>query len=700
MMLFAFIAVALVGLLSSSIVANDLSRQKTVGQQLAQDQVEDIRRLDYDDVGTVGGNPSGVVAATRTTSFRGYDVTITTSIQYVNDPTPTSYATYANYKKVTVTVTSNRNGRVLASVVTYVAPPSRAPFGGLNNAIVNVTVKDLQTQQLIGAAAVNLSTGPSAPLSDSTDVTTGLVTFAGLTPNPTSGGQAYYDIAVSKSGYETYVDFISPAAPAHVQLAPSQTLDTEILLYRPVTITVNVLGTSGTPYTAGPATVKLSSERSGTTQTYTATGGSTPAVTTFAGRPTAPGNFTARAFTSTGLCASPVTQLAWDTYPATLASAITVQLAPCPTGTLVVNVTQLGGPAVGATVQVSAGPNDYAPITGTTNSSGQVTFTNLPSGTDPYTITATDAPGNVSGNTTATISTGATTTKTINLSNPPMGSISGLVRWLGVGVNGATVTVTGGPYSVNLSQTTNSSGNASFSNNVPAGTGYTVTATKNGISKVQSGVSVTSGSTTNVTLDMPTGTINVAATWASLAAGNVGGTPSVSVTGGPDGGTYNTTITNSGGTASIVVPATTASTPYTVTVTKNTGSGNASVTTLASGGTAPANVALSPTKTLTLTIQANGVNIPNQPVTVSLTDGPNGNANANPAYQFVGNTNASSRVVLTLPVHATETYTVKVYRTGCPGTTNRSRTQTVSAAAGTTTATINMTTATCPLTLP
>jgi hypothetical protein len=51
-------------------------------------------------------------------------------------------------------------------------------------------------------------------------------------------------------------------------------------------------------------------------------------------------------------------------------------------------------------------------------------------------------------------------------------------------------------------------------------------------------------------------------------------------------------------------------------------------------------------------------------------------------------------------VHGTETYTVKVYRTGCPGATNRSRTQTVSAASGITTATINMTTATCPLTLP
>jgi hypothetical protein len=56
--------------------------------------------------------------------------------------------------------------------------------------------------------------------------------------------------------------------------------------------------------------------------------------------------------------------------------------------------------------------------------------------------------------------------------------------------------------------------------------------------------------------------------------------------------------------------------------------------------------------------------------------------------------------VLTVPVQSTGTYTVKVYRTGCPGSSNRSRTQTVSAASGTTAATINMTTSTCPLTLP
>lgn len=699
MMLFAFIAVGLVGLLQSSISANTLSRQKTVAQQVGQEHVEWIRKLNYDQVGVVNGNPPGVVPATKPISVRAVEATITTQIRWVNDPTRTGYVTGANYKKVTVTVTANRTGRVLASTVTFVAPPSGGPYGGLNKAILNVRAMDLQASEPIGDAAVALSTGPSAPLNDLTDSTTGLVTFAALTPNPTSGSQAYYDVAVTKSGYETYVDYISPAAPAHVQLAPSQTLDTTILLYRPVTMTVALQDAFGNPY-AGTATVKVTSERSATTQTYTATSGSTPPISTFAGRPMAPGNFTVRAFTTGAgpLCADPVTQLAWDGYPSTLASTITLGLQTCPSGTLVVNVTQSGAPAANATVQVSGGPNDISAITGTTNAAGTVTFTNLPSGTDAYAITATDVAGIVSGSTTATISTGQTTTKTINLADPPFGSIQAMVRWLGAAVNSATVRVQGGPYAIDRTLTTGGSGNVTFTN-VPAGSGYTVTATKNGQSRTVTGVTVTAGSTTSVTLNMPAGTINVTATWAGLPAGNVGGTPSVTITGGPNGGTYSATITNAGGTVSVAVPATTSAYPYTVTVTKNQGSGTASVTTLADAGTAAANVALTPVKTLTLTIQSGGSNIPNSPVTVSLTDGPNGDPNVVPAYQFVGNTNASSQVVLTVPVQSSGSYRVKVLKTGCPAGSNKARSTTVLADATTTTATIDMNSSSCP-TLP
>ncbi len=110
---------------------------------------------------------------------------MTTDVDWVNDPTPASYSTAANYKRVTVVVRSNRNNAVLTSIVTYVAPPGRAPFGGVNNAIINVNVRTWAWRRTTRSPVrlVNLTTGPSAPLSDTTD-STGLVTFPGADREP------------------------------------------------------------------------------------------------------------------------------------------------------------------------------------------------------------------------------------------------------------------------------------------------------------------------------------------------------------------------------------------------------------------------------------------------------------------------------------------------------------------------------------
>ena len=62
------------------------------------------------------------------------------------------------------------------------------------------------------------------------------------------------------------------------------------------------------------------------------------------------------------------------------------------------------------------------------------------------------------------------------------GTLTVQVRWAGAAVNGATVTVTGGPASVNTSGTTPSSGNVSFAS-LPPGNGYQIVATKSGQSR-------------------------------------------------------------------------------------------------------------------------------------------------------------------------------------------------------------------------
>ena len=95
---------------------------------MASSQLEDARRLAYDDLGTVGGNPAGLVAPTRTVTNGGQVLTVATRISYVNDPLPAAVGseTGANYKSVTVTVTLAGSPISLAKVQTLVAPTHRA----------------------------------------------------------------------------------------------------------------------------------------------------------------------------------------------------------------------------------------------------------------------------------------------------------------------------------------------------------------------------------------------------------------------------------------------------------------------------------------------------------------------------------------------------------------------------------------------
>ncbi len=243
--LFLILATALSGLLSSSVAAQRVARERTIAKQQVLAEIETIRRLPYDNVGIVAGNPPGVIVASKPISLTGLQATMATQVQYVSDPTPTSYATSANYKKVTVTVTRTKDSKQLMRSVTYIAPAARAPYGGINNAIINAEVVDFALNTPIIGAAVGLATGPSAPRNDVTDET-GTASFPALTPNPTSGSTAYYDISAGATGYTTLSDDLSPGAAAHVQLAPGQTFNTAIRLYLPARILVTVPGwTSG-----------------------------------------------------------------------------------------------------------------------------------------------------------------------------------------------------------------------------------------------------------------------------------------------------------------------------------------------------------------------------------------------------------------------------------------------------------------------
>lgn len=491
MIILAGLAAAMAGLLTSSITSTALARQRTVAEQAANQQIEYIRRLAYDDVGIVVGNPPGVIAATSSISVNGFSATLTTEVRYVDDPTPTSYETSANYKRVTVTVTRN-DGVVMARQVTYVAPAARAPFGGLNLAIIQPLVIDYGLNVPVADVNVALATGPSAPRNDVTDAT-GKVKFSKLDPNSTATCPSdCYDLTATKTGY------VQLDTPYRLNVAAGQTATPTLQIYKPSTINLVLQNTSGASYT-GTASVKLTSGRNGTTQTFSVSGGSA-AVTAVNGEQIVPSvQYTAEAWTTGGtpLCATPVSKYVPDNYPTVLTSTITLTMGACPSGSVQVTVTWGGAAASGATVTLSGGPYSMSAVTGTTDASGQVTFTNVPSGAG-YTVQATKASQSATPQ-TISVTTGATTNVTMTL---PTATVTVNVKRSGSNQNTATVVLSGGPNGYSQTATTNSSGNATFSN-VPLGSGYTVKAWKCSVSNPKS------GTLTNRTVSGPTTTINI-----------------------------------------------------------------------------------------------------------------------------------------------------------------------------------------------
>jgi type II secretory pathway pseudopilin PulG len=673
MTIFITVAAALAGVMTSSIVAHDLSRERTMAQEAASEQIECIRRLSYQDVGLYpSGNPTGKIgytggsgdfckASPTTINLKGLQATLTTAVSYVDDPGPTSYSTQANYKKVIATVTRSADGKVLAAPVTFVAPIQRAPYGGINNAILNVTVSDLVLNSPVPGATVSLATGPSAPQSDVSDAA-GIASFAALTPTTAGPPTDYYDISVANTGYVTTPDDVSPALPAHKQLAPATTVEATIRIFKPATVDVTILNPDSTPY-EGDATISaFSSERNSWTTipvTLTAADAGGTTITTLGGREIVPEQLvTLKVSTPNATCASTSALDVPDgDYPTDLDAAIVVTLGACPTGTVAVNVKQLGLDVSGATVTLTDGPY-HVLVTGTTDGSGNVTFSNVPSGSDTYTLTATRTVEGTDYTQTATttVSTGSTSNVNIVLPNPATGTVATTTMWAGAAVGSCTncVTLSGGPWgTAPVTGTTNASGQVDFVN-VPVGSGYVVTSTKNGVSANQT-VNVATGTNT-VTVNLPTGSATITVLWGGVlpmkSCSNC-----VTISGGPNGMPATTYSTNASGVVSIATLAAGSSTAYNVTAAK-AGQTAAGTFTLPSGGSTASVSLTMPVGTVNATVRWGATGPLSNGASITITGGPEGGTIA------TGATNASGAYSNTTLPAGTGTYTIQATKAG------------------------------------
>jgi len=191
------IAVCLLGMVQFFASAGDRvmdSETRSLLHQIAAQEIEDIRALPYEDIGTIAGQPSGLIPDVETRTVEGVPVEITREVIYVQDP---SYSgPYpANYRRVTVAVRATDSEELAPMQLSTIVA------GGADGGTLDITVTDLAGQPVrdVRLQIVNDNLVPRVDIQSSamrTDVQ-GHLLVPGLVPDDTNG----YYVTATKTGH-------------------------------------------------------------------------------------------------------------------------------------------------------------------------------------------------------------------------------------------------------------------------------------------------------------------------------------------------------------------------------------------------------------------------------------------------------------------------------------------------------------------
>ncbi len=225
LLVLVFVAISGVFRLSINVIAG--SKARVGALSVAQERVEFVRSLPYDNVGTVGGIPAGNIQQTEIVNLNKIAYTRRTLIQYVDDPkdgvgTADQNGIVADYKRVKTEVTwSIRDRQKSIALITNIVPKGIETVAGGGTLIINVF--DSLGVAVLGANVhiLNDSLNPVVSVNISTNAD-GKVTFPG------SPAGSSYEITVTKSGYnssKTYdTDTQNPNPnPAHLSVIKGNT---------------------------------------------------------------------------------------------------------------------------------------------------------------------------------------------------------------------------------------------------------------------------------------------------------------------------------------------------------------------------------------------------------------------------------------------------------------------------------------------
>lgn len=202
--IFGILAVALISIVLSGIhtVSENESRVTALG--IANERIEIIKNLSYDDVGTIGGIPSGTLLQSEDYERNNRTFTVETDIRYVDDaydgilPTDTLNT---DYKQVTITVNWNDPISDRPVILSTTIVPNGIETNDSGGTLW-IEVFDPSTDPLtpVSNATISIqapSVNPPVSITSKTD-TDGRY----ILPGAPIGVEAY-EVTVSKSGYNS-----------------------------------------------------------------------------------------------------------------------------------------------------------------------------------------------------------------------------------------------------------------------------------------------------------------------------------------------------------------------------------------------------------------------------------------------------------------------------------------------------------------
>lgn len=227
------------------------SRVRTVATALAQERLELIRNLSYNDVGTIGGIPTGTLTASEEVLINGAPFTVETSVVYTDDPfdgTAPSDAINTDYKTARVAVSwggafPSQQPLILMTHITPKGLESTVGGGTLSILVFDATPQAV-TEALV--TIDNTSVTPEIHITTTTDAQ-GRVYLPGA-PVCTE----CYQVSVTKNGFSTDRTYSSqevanPAKP-HANVNEGEITELSFTIDPIATLTVATTGSRESNY--------------------------------------------------------------------------------------------------------------------------------------------------------------------------------------------------------------------------------------------------------------------------------------------------------------------------------------------------------------------------------------------------------------------------------------------------------------------